>query len=397
MDKVNVNFQQAAANVSKAGAYYTDGWHAFVIGGKVKFVVSEKGKVNMLEPSAGDGNMIKQFASNATYVVASNSEEVKTVKGAEDMSYARLYAVELNQKTFEEHLKENPLFEKAVCCDFLDGLRNAFDKKFETGYDAFVANPPYLEEGEGECKERTEFSFLKKATSLLKVGGLLVYIIPERIFKSDQVVKHLLRNYEIDSVYKFKPEEYAKWKQVVVYARKKAVKEITIPVNDYLESVKDIPVLPDAWKEDEEIQVECSGEKNVVLFEPKNFNINEAFDSFLANQEQILQEFKPFHKAVNTPEFRTNTLRDPLTTMCEGHIAQAVCSGEGCGLTGTPGIDEHLQRGVCEVKETVQVESDTDESANARKSRTGVAQKVTTSSKVEVCTISCDGTIRIYS
>ncbi len=68
--------------------------------------------------------------------------------------------------------------------------------------------------------ERKEKTFLINTIKYLKVGGILVYIIPQsRLDKS--IAKTLSSKFENIQVYRFMDGEYEGYKQIVVMGRKK--------------------------------------------------------------------------------------------------------------------------------------------------------------------------------
>jgi hypothetical protein len=83
-------------------------------------------------------------------------------------------------------------------------------------------NPPY-EFDRFDNQKRLEWDFLKTTTSKLMRGGLLTYIIPQKILGMIEVARLLAGHYEAISVYCFPDGLYEKFKQVVVLAYKRKV------------------------------------------------------------------------------------------------------------------------------------------------------------------------------
>ena len=81
-------------------------------------------------------------------------------------------------------------------------------------------NPPY-EFDRFDNQKRLEWDFLKTTTSKLMRGGLLTYIIPQKILGMIEVARLLAGQYEAITVYRFPDGLYEKYKQVVVLAYKR--------------------------------------------------------------------------------------------------------------------------------------------------------------------------------
>jgi len=83
-------------------------------------------------------------------------------------------------------------------------------------------NPPYQFD-RFDNQKRLEWDFLKTTTSKLMRGGLLTFIIPQKILGMIEVARLLAGHYEAISVYRFPDGLYEKFKQVVVLAYKRKV------------------------------------------------------------------------------------------------------------------------------------------------------------------------------
>ena len=76
-------------------------------------------------------------------------------------------------------------------------------------------NPPY-ETDRFDSRKRLEYDFLKSTTPKLVRGGLLIYIIPQKVLGSIDVARLLAGSYEYLTVARFPDGEYEAFKQVVV-------------------------------------------------------------------------------------------------------------------------------------------------------------------------------------
>lgn len=371
------NFDRTLSNVAKMGAYYTDVVHCMDIGHLLQ--LPENGVVDVLEPSCGDASAV-----------------LALLEGAGKGCTVNVFGVEINDEVAEQ-TKQNPLIKKVICEDFFDA-KIRFKNKGEK-FNLIFGNPPYMEDNDGEKRERVEHKFLQQCTQYLSVGGVLVWVIPLRIYAEDFTLRWVMRYYDILHLFKFRESEFRKWGQIVLIARRRERCEVTgEELKEYQTTltVDKVPVLPSAQELDALVKVPVNenSEGNVTIFEPMFFNEDEACGSFLASMPRLMGEGVKYHKNISEPVFVSSTLRDPLVTLCDGHIAQAIACGEGAGLTGTPGVDLHLQRGVCEIIETEEVETvEDEESSIARKSESGAAVRVTSSSTIKMTLINPSGKV----
>ena len=82
-------------------------------------------------------------------------------------------------------------------------------------------NPPYDYEGLGDGR-RQEFTFLKSSTATLMPGGVLVYVIPEHVLRRDRaILRHLTGWYRDVRVFRFTPDEYQAYSQIVLVGVKR--------------------------------------------------------------------------------------------------------------------------------------------------------------------------------
>jgi hypothetical protein len=110
--------------------------------------------------------------------------------------------------------------------------QNVMDKVYQAPWQACVLsdesvswlylNPPY-EFDRFDGQKRLEWDFLKTTTSKLMRGGLLTYIIPQKILGMMEVARLLAGHYEAITVYRFPDSLYEKFKQVAVLAYKRKV------------------------------------------------------------------------------------------------------------------------------------------------------------------------------
>jgi hypothetical protein len=119
--------------------------------------------------------------------------------------------------------------------DRAEKAQNVMDKVYQAPWQACVLsdesvswlylNPPY-EFDRFDGQKRLEWDFLKTTTSKLMRGGLLTYIIPQKILGMIEVARLLAGHYEAITVYRFPDGLYEKFMQVVVLAYKRKLYQL---------------------------------------------------------------------------------------------------------------------------------------------------------------------------
>lgn len=335
---VGSTFSRTASNVEKMGAYYTDRQHCKDLA--KLFVFPKDEPVTALEPSIGDG-----FAVTAV-TDASHNENV------------HIFGVELNAQVAEE-TRENPYVEQVLSGDFLTDVRIS-GKVF-----SFVfGNPPYLTEKEEEenltsMDNRLEWKFLEKVTNLMMTGGILVWVIPHRIFTDSFYFGRYLNRFELLKVYKFRKSEYEKFKQVVIIGRRLAgtkglmrSKKEELLADMELEKLKE---LPEDFKESEKILVPASAPEQLKTFCLKEFDTEEA--GRILDSSSFMDVRKVIGKELKQETFNTVDMGQPVIPLKKDSLYLCATAGAGMGLVGSEG-DLHLQRGNVEMVETVEYEKD---------------------------------------
>jgi len=367
------SFSRAVENERKMGAYYTDVSHCKVIGELLKFPDEE---VSVLEPSIGDGSACI------------------AVTGADTKENIKIFGVELNDEVAKK-TRENPHIEDVLSADFTCGVRIS-NQKF-----SFVfGNPPYMDDDDTEdgTRGRLEKTFLERITgSYLKKDGIIVWVIPYRIFAEAGYLRFILGHYELLAVYKFWPEEYAKWHQIVFIARKTASR---IPMAEEMKAIRAkyetedlVPELPRTFKGTDlyqSIEVMPSPSEDIKLFAPKDLDPQLAVD-FLCKKPPMDDFKKMVDKAATQEEYSSSDLGQPPIRPKKDLVYLMQTAGVGQGLAGEIGVDAHLQRGVAEVVE----EAEYNEADPENSHKTDGTIKVTTRTKVTMSIIETNGTITV--
>ena len=316
------SFFQAAQNVKKLGAYYTDVWHCERIGMLFDFDSAEE--VCVLEPSVGD--------ASAVLAVTGRRKNCK------------VYAVEIQQETYENHLKGNMELASVLNEDFLRGV------KISHGVFSFCfANPPYGEQKEESGSKRLELSFVERISWYLKSDAYLALVIPFPVFSEEKFFRAVMARYEICSFYRFDESEYEKYHQIVVILQKKKSGQsgyLRAAFEEAYEKVlklKNYPYLPERPEEvNERYQVLSTKDSDIEYFTTMKFRPEEAAESL---------HLSPLFDYVGEQTFQKKysgcDLNQPIVPVSKDIAYLLAVSGGGQGLAG----DEkegtlHLQRGV---------------------------------------------------
>ena len=308
-------FYQKVADQAKLGAYYTDQEHCRSIAEFLQFPLNEE--VCVLEPAIG------------------NAEAVRTITGSNENKNIHIFGVELNQETAESVLGSAGI-EECIWGDFLTEVLIG-----QGNFSFCFGNPPYGEE-ETDSK-RLEIRFLKKIIPCLSEEAVLVYVIPIYVATTDRFLEEWCGTFETDSLYRFREKEFEKWKQIVIFGRKrkKEKKVNKRALKEWVLNPEKLEILPEHYY-GKKIQVNASNRKDVSEFAAKHFNeerirkglVDSALDRLV--QEKI------------TPEpFITDQLKRPPIMPNQGQLYLMAVAGAGQGVVGTlENQDIHLQRGI---------------------------------------------------
>ncbi|MDD5468011.1 MAG: DUF6094 domain-containing protein [Anaerolineales bacterium] len=96
-------------------------------------------------------------------------------------------------------------------------------------------NAPYDDDRHGEDK-RLEFAFLKSTSPKLVRGGVLAFVIPQRILGLAEVVRYLAGHYEAITVWRFPDGEYKRFKQILLLATRR--EKYNVPTNEEIEAIR---------------------------------------------------------------------------------------------------------------------------------------------------------------
>ncbi len=160
---------------------------------------SKGGSLRFLDPCAGQGEAL----SHAAQALVTQGVQVQT------------YGVELSDTRAEI---AQTVLDTCICADWAD-ITCA-----HKGFSLLWLNPPYDDEvGEQATrKRRLEYVFLQNTLKVLQTGGLLVYIVPLKLLKQNNVAKFLTGYFAGLRVYKLPGGEFDRFGQIVVFGYRKA-------------------------------------------------------------------------------------------------------------------------------------------------------------------------------
>lgn len=360
------SFSRTKENEAKMGAYYTDLAHCKDIGKLFRFPDEE---VCVLEPSIGDASA------------------VITVTGAERNSNIKIFGVELNDATARS-TKENPCVTALLQADFTNGVyirKNCFSFAF--------GNPPYLAEKDenGEKNVRLERVFLDKIVNYLKIGGILVWVIPYNAFIEKSYLRMWMQDFETLAVYKFRGSEYAKYHQIVLVGRRTRTHSPLAPeIAAYYDQwhLSDVPELPSDLSPC--IDVMPSYEKDVDLFATRQLDCDAALQYLSKSISDDL--CLAFDSNVSQKSYGEQKLGNPPIPLKKDSKYLLVTAGFTDGVVGSVATNDlHMMRGVANVVENIHY-SDFDEEEAGNDSNT---MTVTTSTQMEIRVLENNGTITL--
>lgn len=176
-------------------------------------------------------------------------------------------------------------------------------------------NPPY-DTGDGE---RVEFTFLKHTIRWLARNGVLVYIVPERLFEKRNIRTWLSLHLRDIKIMRIHPDEFPEFKQVVLFGYKKDKKDL-----------KFSEVLPPPYP----FITECQPEPYDIPLTPgpKVFQHNRITEKDIENNYNNLWKYIYSLK----PAMFTDTI-SPLFPLRKGHLTCLIATGALDGRIDIPG------------------------------------------------------------
>lgn len=188
-------------------------------------------------------------------------------------------------------------------------------------------NPPYdFDRFEGQ--KRLEWEFLKSTSPKLVRGGLLTYLVPQKILGMSEVARFLAGHYEAITVYRFPDGLFEKFKQVVLLAYKR--KSYIQPSEQEILSLQslgsgDLEPLPAAAEPVYELLPAPARGANgkPILFKRTDWEPEEIVEATIAAGVQRTPEWLDLIQ----PTRSLTQLSQPVMPLKKGHIAMLMASG----------------------------------------------------------------------
>ncbi len=294
-----------------------------------------------LDPCAGEGVALAEL-----------------VKG----SPAVTYAIELDRRRAS---RARPRLDHVIRGDF---FRCRVSPKSAS---LVLLNPPYADDDDG----RLEFRFLKGSLPVLKPGGVLIYLVPQRRL-NERVARVLAGHFEKVRVHRFPDPAYDRFRQIAVLATKRAA-PVAVSADDLPECLLDVPL-----RELKPLPARAKAAYDVPPSPPiRVFKSNEI------DTEALAQELAASKLGRAEVGPKDNGRDRPPVPLHAGHVALLLAAGELDGVVGK-GKDRHIVRGY--VKKTVDTSQDADEQGNT-------TIRETERFEVQIKTLSRDGEVRVLS
>ena len=221
--------------------------------------------------------------------------------------------------------------------DRAEKARSVMDKVYQAPWQACVLsdesvswlylNPPY-DFDRFDNQKRLEWEFLKSTTSKLMRGGLLTYIIPQRILGMVEVARLLAGHYEAIRVYRFPEGLFEKFKQVVVLAVKRQTPHS--PLESEVQVLQDLaiaglePLLPADQPCYPLLPAPVRGANGKpVIFKRTDWEPEEMVEATLKIGVQQTAEWLDLIR----PTRSLTKLSQPVMPLKKGHVAMLMASG----------------------------------------------------------------------
>ncbi|MCI8521263.1 MAG: class I SAM-dependent methyltransferase [Clostridia bacterium] len=230
-------------NNIRTGYYPTDVEHVKMI--KNSIVFPEGKRINVFDPCCGCGTALDVLTSG---------------------KLADTYGIELDEMRGEEAEK---------CLDRV-GFGSFFHSRVSReAFHMLFLNPPYLSVlKEGGGNTRSEKQFLVDGLYHLMDGGLLMYIIPFYRLTSD-IARILCDNFKDIQMFRFKDDEFKKFKQILVMGIKKSKGDGSVDAERMVQLASDMENIPVITELEGEHYILPEQEKKVDLFKGAVFNLGE--------------------------------------------------------------------------------------------------------------------------
>lgn len=238
----------------------------------------------------------------------------------------------------------------------------------EESVNLLFLNPPY-DDDRVENQGRLELAFLRSAKAKLVRGGLLVYIIPQRMCANGEISRHLAGNFENFTIGRYQESAYG---QIVILATRS--QNYHVPAPEEIAAVR-------SWTEAEIPVLEAAQEPKYTLLPIPSrgaagktivFKRNDWTDEeiVMAALEKGATQTTVWKDLLN-PKRAESQLLNPVMPLKKGHIAMLMASGMmgTVRLAGEDGKPMLIKGRVVKVQDVTETSSDNGEVTETLKDR----------------------------
>jgi hypothetical protein len=266
-----------------------------------RLVPHESGNMAILDPCAGRGDAIARIAANL------------------NLDPAYVYAVELDGGRGADLKAHHPAFNILAPC-------SAFSVECQAGsFSLAWVNPPYDNELGGGGRE--EFAFLTKVSGWLKVGGIMLLVVPEHELDNySPSLRFLMERYDDLHWLPF-PLDVRNYREVIAFGVKRSgLKELKGNRHDALPRLTAPP-------------------SGMVYHIPESSGPKRWQKTQLTQDEiEAMLSRSPLNRLLEPPPRRV--LPRPPLPVNKGHLSLLLASGHLDGIVRPSGESAHVIRGV---------------------------------------------------
>ncbi len=228
----------------------------------------------------------------------------------------------------------------------------------EESVNLLFLNPPY-DDDRVDQNGRLELAFLRSSQAKLVRGGLLVYIIPQRMCNTE-IARHLAGNFENFTIGRYQESAYG---QVVILATRSPMSHF--PTQEEIAAIR-------SWAEAEIPVLEATQEPKYTLLpipargaagRPVLFKRNDWTDEEIADAvvKHGVMQTNAWKDLLN-PKRAESQLLNPVMPLKKGHIAMLMASGMmgTVRLAGEDGKPMYIKGRVIKVQDVTKVDEDSD-------------------------------------
>lgn len=183
-------------------------------------------------------------------------------------------------------------------------------------------NPPY----DDGAAHRLEYEFLKRASPTLMPGGILIYVVQERMLTHYHIRLHLLSRFEGIHGFRFPEKEYQAFQQIVVIGRRR---DKTVWTGGgrgaILQAAGRQEIIPLGAFEDLPDHVARHGPWKIPFGKPLTLFTSTAVDAGEATR--LIDKSPAAAWMKDTLGGRVAAMRRPLMALKKGHIVQLLLGG----------------------------------------------------------------------